>query len=249
MLANRWPFLKNPWVVTGLVLSCIVLIGLGLFVSQVVGYMRAIKAGEANPYEKNRLEASVTSLLEQKSLTNVDTSRIESKGSDPMIGDPEAKIRIVEFLDYECPFCQRAAPEVRAFMARHPSDVLLTVRDFPLESIHDHAFEAAIAARCIFKQQKPELFWRYHDLLYANQAALTSSDLRSYAVRVNADMNVFDHCVTHKLPAGEIRTSIEDGTAAGVRGTPTFFINGVRVQGALDLETLEAFYTQLKARL
>ena len=71
-------------------------------------------------------------------------SLVTSANGRPMLGNPEARIRIVEFLDYECPFCKRAAPEVRAFMTRHPDDVLLIVRDFPLESIHEHAFDAAI---------------------------------------------------------------------------------------------------------
>lgn len=247
MFADRWPFLKNPWVVTGLVLTCVTLIGLGLFVSQVVGYMRAIQAGEPDPFVQRRLDASVTSLLAQKPLTDLDASRIVSKGADPMLGNPAAKIRIVEFVDYECPFSRRSAPDVRTFMARHPDDILLTVRDFPLESIHASAMDAAIAARCVFAQQKPEMFWKMHDLLYANQDALGADDLRSYAASVNADMDAFDRCVAARDPEAGIRASIDDGTAAGVRGTPTFFMNGIRIQGALDLDMLEAMAKKLKA--
>lgn len=247
MFADRWPFLKNPWVVTGLVLTCVTLIGLGLFVSQVVGYMRSIQAGEPDPFVQKRLDASVTGLLAQKPLTDLDASRIDSKGADPMLGNPAAKIRIVEFIDYECPFSKRSAPDVRALLARHPDDILLTVRDFPLESIHPAAMDAAIAARCVFAEQKPEMFWKFHDLLYANQDALAAENLRSYAATVNADMDAFDRCVAARGPEAGVRASIDDGTAAGVRGTPTFFINGIRVQGALDLETLEAMYKKLNA--
>ncbi len=249
MLSVRWQFLKKPWVIVGLFLIALISFLAIFFSVKVFGYVRLIQAGEPNPFEKQRREASITSLLAQTPLDHLDATRIESKGDDPRLGNPNAKIRIIEFLDYECPFCQRSAPDVRTFMTRHANDVLLTVRDFPLEALHDHAFQAAVAARCVFSQGNTLAYWRYHDLLFGHQDALEMVDLRSYAANVNADLRAFDECIARRTPEASIRTSIADGTAAGVRGTPTFFINGIRVQGAVDLQTFETIYQQLSAKL
>lgn len=249
MLNGRWSFLKNPWAVTGIFLSLIVVSGLGIFAWQVAGFMREIKAGEDNPYEKRRLEASVTDFLEQKSLDNLDLTRIESGGADPELGNPVAPIKIVEFLDYQCPYSKRSAGAIRNFVARHSNDILLVLRDYPLENINERAMDASIAARCVFAQKDPNKFWRYHDLLFANQEALEAEDLKAYARTINVDMVAFNGCFNSREPEKLIRKSIEDGTAAGVRGTPTFYINKLRAPGALDEEIFEVIFKQLKGKV
>jgi protein-disulfide isomerase len=164
------------------------------------------------------------------------------------LGSPDAKIHIVEFLDYQCPFCRSTAPAIRAFMERHASDVLFEVRDFPLESLHPQAMDAAIAARCIFAQGDANRYWRYHDILYATQDELDASALRTDAQAVGADLSAFDACVSSRAPETSIRASMADGVAAGVQGTPTFFVNGYLVQGALEPADFEAIYTEMKQR-
>lgn len=245
----RWSHLKNPWVVAGMLLSGIVIIGLGLFALQVRTYIRSIKAGNPDPFQQKVIEASVTNLLTSMPVTSVDLSRIESKEGDPMLGNPEAKIHIVEFIDYQCPFSARSASAIRSFMSRHANDALLILRDYPLDSIHPQARGASIAARCIFSQGKAEMFWRYHDLLFSHQDALEARDLRTYAATVNADLPAFDGCIAARAPEGRIDVSIQDGTAAGVRGTPTFFFNGIRVQGSLDEQILEVILNKLTTRV
>lgn len=241
--------IRHPWATVGAFFGLLVCVGLMLFAIEVVRYAGDIQAGKPNPFTAREREVSVTKLLSQIPLTNTDASRVESKGTDPMLGNPSAKIRIVEFLDFECPFCRTSAPEIRTFMARHANDVLLIVRDFPLESIHDQAMNAAIAARCVFAQGNAERYWRYHDLLYAAQESLGPAMFRTTAETVGADLTAYDACVASRVPETGIRASIEDGTAAGVRGTPTFFVNGYRVQGAVDLATLEEIFSQMKKRL
>jgi len=241
--------IRHPWAVLGLLLSAITLTGLTLFAIQVAGYVRDIKAGKPDPFTIREREASISHLLASKSLESVDLSRAESGGANPMLGNPAAKIRIVEFLDYECPYCKRSAPDVRAFMNRHADDALLVVRDFPLESLHPSAMDAAIAARCVFAQGDANRYWRYHDLLFASQDTFGAATFRANAVTVGADLSAFDACVARREPEAGIRASIEDGTAAGVVGTPTFFVNGHRIQGALDLENLEEIVSQVKERL
>jgi protein-disulfide isomerase len=233
----------------GFLLSGLMLVGLVLFSVQVVRYMRDIKAGKPDPFTARQHEVSLTKILSQKPLTDLDLSRVETQEATPMLGDPSAKIRIVEFLDYECPFCRRSAPAIRTFMERHAHEVLFEVRDFPLESLHPHAMDAAIAARCIFAQGDADRFWRYHDILFASQEDLSATALRSNAHAIGADLMVYDRCVAARIPEPSIRASLEDGTAAGVRGTPTFFMNGIRIQGALELSDLEEIVSQLKERL
>ncbi len=231
-----------------MVLSVVVLVGLGLFVSQVVQYVHEIKAGGPDPYKQHQLEASVSSLLAKSASQNVDIKRVEA-GTNPTLGNPDAKVHIVEFLDYQCPFCQKAAPDVRNFMQHHANDVLLTIRDFPLTDLHPDARTAALAARCVFAQGNPDAYWKYHDLLFSHQDALDAASLRSYAALVNADLTAFDQCIANNTTDPVVQQSIQDGADAGVVGTPTFFINGVRVQGALDEQALETLYQQLKARV
>jgi protein-disulfide isomerase len=241
--------IRHPWAFVGLLLSAITLTGLTLFAIQVAGYVRDIKAGKPDPFTVREREASISQLLAATPPGSIDLSRVESTGANPMLGNPAAKIHIVEFLDYQCPFCRQSAPDVRAFMNRHADDVLLIIRDFPLESLHPDAMNAAIAARCVFSQGDANRFWRYHDLLFASQDDLGAATLRANAATVGTDISAFDACVASREPESGIRASIEDGTAAGVRGTPTFFVNGHRIQGALDLENLEEIVSQVKERL
>lgn len=249
MLDSLHSIVRRPWALAGLVLSAIVLVGLVLFSAQVVGYARDIKAGKPDPFTSRSKEASLERTLSQAPPAGVDLSRIEPPGNVPMLGNPSAKIRIIEFLDYQCPFCRHSAPEVRAFMAAHADDVLLEVRDFPLESLHPQAVDAAIAANCVFAQGNADQYWRYHDILFATQDDLSATALRANAETVGADLNAYDACVQSRRPESAIRASVEDGVAAGVSGTPTFFVNGSRVQGALEREDLEEIYQIVSKRL
>ncbi|MEO5927597.1 MAG: thioredoxin domain-containing protein [Patescibacteria group bacterium] len=241
--------IKRPWALAGLLLAIGVVVGLVLFVVQVVSFARDIKAGKPDPFTARQHEASLTNILSQKPLTNLDLSRVETHDVVPMLGNPEAKIHIVEFLDYQCPFCSHSAPEIRLFMNHHADDVLFEVRDFPLESIHDRAMDAAIAARCVFAQGNADRYWRYHDILFASQNDLGDATLRANAQTVGADLATFDACVKARIPESSIRSSLEDGVAAGVRGTPTFFVNGYRIQGALEQQDLEEIVAKMKQRL
>jgi protein-disulfide isomerase len=240
----RWGFLKNPWAVAGLVFSLLLVAGLGLFVMQVISDMRDIKAGK-DPLVARRLEASVAALLAQTPSGSADLSRIEGAGKAPKIGGPSAKIRIVEFLDYQCPSSAAAAPILRAFVAKHPEDILLIVRDFPLEREHPNALASAIAARCVADQGNANVFWMYHDLLFRTQDRLANADLRSDAESVGADLATFDACVTNPVSEAAVRSSLSDGVTAGVSGTPTLFIGSARIDGAPTAEVLEEIHRQL----
>jgi len=242
----NWKFLKNPWAVFGGVFSLVVLFGLILFSVQVVRYIGQIRLGAPNPFEAKSAEKKAQLLFRQPVLADDVRSQVEAEEGNPMLGNPEAPIRLVEFLDYECPFCQRSAPDVRAFLARHPNDVLLIIRDFPLESVHANAMGAAIAARCILAHEGANTYWRYHDILYRDQLNLSPEMLRASAEMVGADAILFQKCTDAREPEESIRASLALGASLNLRGTPTFFWNGTPIPGAIDLATLEAMFAMSK---
>ena len=149
---------------------------------------------------------------------------------DPILGPEDAPVTIVEFSDFECPFCQRSAEEVLPLiLEQYPEQVRLVYRDFPLTQIHPQALPAALASECADDQGK---FWEYHDLLFANQSALDDASLKAYAAQVGLDEAVFDQCYTSQEHLDEVGGDYQDGITYGVSGTPAFFVNGLRIVGA-----------------
>ncbi len=147
-----------------------------------------------------------------------------SVGRGPSQGNDNAVLTIVEFSDYQCPFCGRHARETFPQIRRDYIDtgkLKYVFRDFPLEAIHGDALKAAEAAHCAGEQGK---YWEMHDRLFANQRALGAAQLSLYAQALGLDPQPFGQCLGSGKYAAEIRKDLEDGQKAGVRGTPTFFL-------------------------
>jgi len=147
---------------------------------------------------------------------------------DAVRGPEDAKITIVEFSDFECPFCGRAIPVVEQVMEEYEGDVKLIFKDFPL-SFHQNAQKAAEAAECAGEQDQ---YYEYHDVLFDNQTALSISDLKQYAADLGLDTEAFNSCLDNGDMAAEVQADFAAGQAVGVSGTPTFFINGQKIVGA-----------------
>lgn len=145
---------------------------------------------------------------------------------DPFTGAANAPVTIIMFSDFQCPACAGTHPELKRVMAEYPGKVKLVVRDFPLESIHADAFGAAVAANAAHAQGK---FLEYVEILYASQDALDAASLRKYAERVGLELKRFDADTAKPEFAAEIRKDIADGAKLGVGGTPTIFVNGLKV--------------------
>jgi protein-disulfide isomerase len=142
----------------------------------------------------------------------------------PFRGERTAKVTIVEFSDYECPFCGRHFRETLGNLERdyiRPGKVRYVFRDFPLESIHPHALGAAEGAHCAGEQNA---YWSMHDRLFAHQEALGSDDLREHAKALGLDVARFSSCLDSGRYQARIRQELADGIRAGIEGTPTFFI-------------------------
>ena len=161
---------------------------------------------------------------------------------DPPVGDrdhvrgpEEAPVTLVEYGNYECPYCGRAYPMVNEIRERLGDRLRFVFRNFPLDSIHPHARRAAEAAETADAQGK---FWQMHDLLYENQQDLEEEDLKRYAAELGLDVASFEENLTNHRYAPRVEEDRLGGEKSGVKGTPTFFINGTRYRGSLDLETL-----------
>lgn len=157
-----------------------------------------------------------------------------SDGGRPARGPATAPVTIVAFSDYECPFCKRASATVAEVLRHYGDKVRFVHRDFPL-SFHQHARLAAEAAACAQDQGK---FWEYHDRLWKADD-LSEGGLKSLAKETGLDVAKFNECLEKKPHSAAIDRDIEDGAAAGVNGTPAFFVNGRMLSGAQPFEAFK----------
>lgn len=166
---------------------------------------------------------------------------VETDG-DPQLGPDNAKVTVVEFSDFQCPFCQRFRNETfDALIEKYGDDIRIVYRDYPLSSLHPQAQKAAEAAECANEQGK---FWEMHDLLYENQDALSEDLYQDLAGQLKLDTQQFDDCLESDKYADEVAADQQAGTSYGVSGTPTFFINGWILVGAQPTSQFEALIDQ-----
>lgn len=149
---------------------------------------------------------------------------------DPSIGPADAPITIIEFSDYQCPYCAQWHTEVFGkLLDAYPDQVRIVYRDFPLESIHPEATPASEAANCALEQGK---FWEYHDLLFTNQGSLGDEAYVEFASTLGLKMDDFNACLEESRYADEVQADLNYAVGLGVRSTPTFFLNGIPLVGA-----------------
>ncbi len=152
-------------------------------------------------------------------------------------GPPDAPVTLVEYGDYECPYCGKAYPIVKEIQKRMGERMRFVFRNFPLNTIHRQAGVAAQAAEAAGAQGK---FWEMHDLLYENQDKLAEVDLSQYALKLGLEIYHFNSDLSGERFAERVRQDFRGGIRSGVNGTPTFFINELRYNGPLELEPLLA---------
>jgi protein-disulfide isomerase len=147
---------------------------------------------------------------------------------DHVSGNPDAAIELVEYGDYECPYCGRAYPIVKDIQRQLASDIKFVFRNFPLSKIHPHAFSSAVAAEAAGIQGK---FWEMHDIIFENQKKLDSEDILHFASVLKLNMDRFKKDVRQNFLIQKVEKDFESGIRSGVNGTPTFFINGKKYEG------------------
>jgi len=162
---------------------------------------------------------------------------------DHHLGPRHAPVILVEYGDFECPNCKQAAPAVKLLLEEFKERVCLVFRHFPLEEVHPHALRAAEAAESAGAQGK---FWQMHDLLFDNQLHLKPPQLHAYAEKLQLDMARYTAEMDDEIYLQRIREHQQSGNASGVRGTPTFFINGKIQDVSFGMRALE---TSIRAEL
>jgi protein-disulfide isomerase len=151
----------------------------------------------------------------------------------PRRGPQNAPVQVVEFADYQCPYCQKIHPEIRKLQAEFGDKVAFVFMDFPLP-MHAQAEKAAEAARCAGVQGK---FWNFHDVLFESKK-LDSAELKAEARVLQLDVAGFDHCLDSGEQASAVQKDVAEGQRLGLSGTPSFFVNGHFLSGAVKYETL-----------
>jgi len=162
---------------------------------------------------------------------------IELAADDPSIGPASAPVTLVEFSDFQCPFCQRVSPTLKQVQQKYGDKVRVVWKDFPLTQIHPQAFKAGEAGHCAADQGK---FWEYHDRLFANQQALQPNDLKKHAADLGLDAAAFATCLDSSKYGERVRDGVAEGSRLGVNSTPTIYINGRVLSGAQPYETFAA---------
>ncbi len=190
-----------------------------------------------------REETARRSVRERAAVTiRLEPPRLEVAADGPSKGPAHARVTIIGFSDFQCPFCRLALATLEEVLEKYPDDVRLVYRNFAMRS-HPRAYPAAEAALCAAEQER---FWPYHDMLFANPQALEDEDLLRYAEELGLDTERFEQCVA----AGEYRDQVEaesrEARSMGIGGTPAFLINGLLLPGARPAED---FYRLIDAEL
>lgn len=202
---------------------------------QIRDYLREQRIAEkkAEYFKSLRSKAKVATYLKPPPIQRVD---ILTNGA-PFKGTEKAPVTIVKFEDFECPFCKNVQPALATVLKQYDGKVRVVHKDLPLEAIHPQAQLAAEAARCARDQGK---FWEYHDTLYANVPKLGAADLKAYAKNMSLDASKFDECLARNKYRAAVQKDLSEGVQLGITGTPTFFINGREISGALPVESFAA---------
>jgi protein-disulfide isomerase len=199
---------------------------------QVAGQIKTYL--EQQGQQKARTEYFKTLEAKYKVDYKMEPIRVEVAATGPAKGPESAPVTIVEFSDFQCPFCSRLLPTIAEVEKKYPGKVRVVFRQFPL-SFHQNAEKAAEASLCALDQGK---FWEMHDAMFGNQSALGVDQLKAKAAELGMNADKFNKCVDSGEKAAAIQADMKAGSAAGVSGTPAMFINGRFINGAVPIEQI-----------
>ena len=203
------------------------------------------------PEEASRIRQALLVHLRRNTTIHVNLPEPErpvlnvSADDDPWTGTAQAPVTIVEFSDFECPYCKNSVPVLKELLAKYPGKLKLVYRDFPGPN-HQQALSAAQAAQCAAEQDR---FWEYHDALFTRQAPATRWIFSVLAEDLGLHQSPFDGCMKENRYREEVLKDLQDGLKLGVTSTPTFFINGRPLVGARPLADFQAIIDPLLNRL
>lgn len=203
---------------------------------QVSGQIKTYLETQRETEAKTALLTELKSKSEVRIVLAVPRAEVEVAANDPSKGAADAKVTIVEFSEFQCPFCSRVGPTIKQIEEAYGDKVRIVFRDFTLP-MHARAIPAAEAANCANEQGK---FWEYHDKLFANQQALSDEDFKKHATELGLDVAAFEACYSSGKYREDVQKDAAEGAKLGVTGTPAFFINGRFLSGAQPFEAFKA---------
>jgi len=213
------------WIFTALLILSIVFSGIGLYNYAVYGNCNGPdNSGFCifDPFQTQEQKCTI-----EEPVTS-DIKPLKINTDDPMLGNENAKVTIIEAGCYQCQFTKQAEPVVKRIIQDYNTQIRFVYKDFPISSSHEYAAETAEASHCANDQGK---FWEYHDLLLSNKDENTKEDIIDFATRLNLNLIQFNNCLeTHKYKT-KVQNEFEAAKQAGVYGTPTFFINNKVIIG------------------
>jgi protein-disulfide isomerase len=218
----------------------------GLETDQPFEAVRAKILEKIRALRTNKARAAYIKALREQSnvyVTLTPPSTVVELGNADVLGSKDAPVVLVEFADYECPYCQRVAPAIKKLQTELGGKIAVAYKDFPLP-MHAHAEKAAEAARCAGKQGQ---FWAFHDGLFSSKE-LDIDQLKAQAHALKLDSAVFDKCLDGGETAAAVQQDREQGLRLGLTGTPSFFVNGHFISGALDYAALRKIVDQQLAQ-
>jgi predicted DsbA family dithiol-disulfide isomerase len=184
-------------------------------------------------YDGLRAKHGIVSLLEPYRLA------VDSTG--PARGKQNAPVTVVEFADFQCPYCRQAEETVQAVMAKHPDDVRVVFRQLPLARVHPNAIAAAKTAVCADRQGK---FWPMHDAMYSDQTALSEAALKETAKRIGLDQDALAACLSDKATTNSIERDLRAADELNISSTPYFLVNGRPIKGSVGADQFEAMVAE-----
>jgi protein-disulfide isomerase len=200
-----------------------------------------------DPQQQARLRQALLVALRRQATIHINFPAPEppilsvSADDDPSVGPANAPVTIVEFSDFQCPYCKLSVPLIKEILAKYPGKVKVVYRDYPGPN-HPHAQQAAEAAQCAGDQGK---FWEYHDSLFDRQAPGTGWNFTELAKESGLNQDAFATCLNTGRYREEVAKDLHDGFKLGVTSTPTFFINGRPLVGARPLAEFQAVIDRL----
>jgi len=249
-MSNIMPTGKLHWYQTwyGLALSGLLAFVLvaGIIFAVVVGrYWWMIKHGQGEALNQKfntpvvaEIDPAVLALRQKLELI-----------SGPYLGNSKAPVVIVEFIDFKCPFCKQAMPIMYQVAKQYPDKVKIIIRHFPLESVHPGAEKLSAVAYCADKQG---MFWQTYNAIYAGQEGfsdeITPGEISTLASGVGLNATILNNCLNDPATLTAVRVDFADGIYAGVRATPTFFVNGEKIEGVVPFNIWEGFLKNFSAQ-
>lgn len=219
---------------------------LGIAVTAVLGFgiafaMLAGGSFPSAPTAANNPSPNAPTQPSQPSAPAAPVAAVDEK-TDHIKGAKKAKVTLIEYSDFQCPFCSRHLPTIDQALKDFPNDVRIVYRHFPLSAIHPEAQKAGEASECAAKIGGNDKFWAMHDQLFAKQSTLGTQTYLDIAKSIGLDEGKFKSCLESGEMAARVTEDEQEGAAAGVEGTPATFVNGKLISGAVP-------YAQLKAEI